>query len=68
MRYVVLDGKRYVMKDIHKAYKAQKDARRQTQLTLFELKEDARARAHRTAAGRYQEPSLLDLIGERRRS
>jgi hypothetical protein len=32
------------------------------QLALFELKHDCRPEAGRTAAGRYQRPSLLDLI------
>jgi hypothetical protein len=30
------------------------------QPALFELKTDCRPRSERTAAGRYQEPSLLD--------
>jgi hypothetical protein len=32
------------------------------QLTLFALKDDSRPAAERTAAGRYQEPTLLDRI------
>jgi hypothetical protein len=35
------------------------------QLTLFELKEDHRPAAERTAAGRYQEPSLFSDVAER---
>jgi hypothetical protein len=34
----------------------------QRQLALFELKHDTRPATERTAAGRYQEPSLLDRI------
>jgi hypothetical protein len=33
------------------------------QLALFELKEDCRPAAERTASGRYQEPSLFANIG-----
>lgn len=32
------------------------------QLTLFELKDDCRPEAERTAAGRYHEPTLLGLM------
>lgn len=32
------------------------------QLALFELKDDSRPAAERTAAGRYVEPSLLALV------
>jgi hypothetical protein len=32
------------------------------QLALFELKTDCRPDPERTAAGRYQEPTFLDLI------
>jgi hypothetical protein len=35
------------------------------QPALFELKTDCRPRAERTAAGRYQQPSLLDGIRDR---
>jgi hypothetical protein len=37
------------------------------QLALFELKDDTRPVAERTAAGRYQEPTLLALLAERDR-
>jgi hypothetical protein len=35
------------------------------QLALFELKDDSRRVAERTAAGRYQEPSLFNFIAAR---
>jgi len=35
------------------------------QLALFELKDDIRPAAERTAAGRYLEPTLLGLIAKR---
>lgn len=35
------------------------------QLALFELKDDSRPVAERTAAGRYLEPTLLSLLPEK---
>ena len=32
------------------------------QLTLFELKDDSRPAAERTASSRYQEPTLLEFM------
>ena len=32
------------------------------QLTLFELREDFRPSAERTASGRYEQPTMLSLI------
>jgi hypothetical protein len=43
------------------AWKA--DQRRQ--LALFELRDDRRPAAERTAAGRYSEPTLFGLMAER---
>jgi hypothetical protein len=34
------------------------------QLALFELKDDARPPAERTAAGRYREPTLFALLAD----
>jgi hypothetical protein len=45
--------------------KAQLDAWRKAQdaqLVLFELARDCRPQAERTAAGRYQEPTLMSLL------
>ena len=64
MRFVELDGKRYAMRDIHDAYREQKKARRQTQLTLFALVEDYRPQSQRCADGRFQEPTLFEQSGE----
>lgn len=61
MRYVILDGGRYAMRDIHKLYQEQRDEeRRQKQLTLFELKDDSRPATQKDAAGRYTEPLLIE--------
>jgi hypothetical protein len=40
--FIVIDGKRYVWRDILKLRRKQRKAARQTQLTLFELKDDRR--------------------------
>jgi hypothetical protein len=36
-----------------------------SQLALFEMKEDCRPAAERTAAGRFTEPTLLGLLADR---
>jgi hypothetical protein len=60
MRYVTLDNKRYAMREIHRLYKQQRDEeRRARQLTLFDLREDARPVSQRTGDGRYREPLLF---------
>jgi hypothetical protein len=60
MRHVVLDGKAYRVADILRLSKEQQRARsRASQLTLFELKEDARPATQTTARGRFEEPSLF---------
>jgi hypothetical protein len=62
-RTIVLDGKAYVWRDLVRIRREQLQAiARARQLTLFELKEDSRPETHRTATGRYLEPSLLTLL------
>ena len=58
---IVIDGKRYLWRDILKLRREQKKASRQPQLTLFELKQDSRPASQRTAEGRFTEPLLLRL-------
>jgi hypothetical protein len=60
MRFLEIDGKRYVWKDILQRRREQLKQSRQPQPTLFDLKEDARPPTERTAAGRYLEPTLFD--------
>ena len=60
MKYVIIEGKRIAWRDIFALRKEQKKAQRQQQLTLFELKEDARPQTQHTADGRYQEPLLFE--------
>jgi hypothetical protein len=51
--FIVIDGKRHASRDILKLRREQRKAARQTQLTLFELKDDHRPATQRTADGRY---------------
>ena len=62
-RYVIIEGKCYAWRDI---LALRREQRQPTlpQPMLFELKDDIRPPAQRTAAGRYAEPSLFD--GDRR--
>lgn len=62
-RYIVLDGRTYVWRDLVRMRREQLQAiSKARQLTLFELKDDVRPATHRTPTGRYLEPSLF---GER---
>jgi len=60
MRFIEIDGKRYLWRDLLELRRAQKKAQaRAQQPPLFELKDDRRPVADRTAADRYREPSLF---------
>jgi hypothetical protein len=60
LKYIEIDGKRYLWRDVLELRREQKQAQaRGQQPTLFELKEDRRPEADRTATGRYREPSLF---------
>jgi hypothetical protein len=59
-RFIELDGKRYLWRDILQLRREQRAAfARAAQPALFELKVDRRPEQERTAAGRYLEPSLF---------
>jgi hypothetical protein len=59
-RFIDLDGKRYLWRDLVKLRQEQREAaRRAEQPPLFELRDDSRPPTDRTAAGRYREPSLF---------
>jgi hypothetical protein len=67
---VILDGHAYSWQQICELRRRQLEAWRAAQprqLALFELKKDTRPVADRTAAGRYEQPTLLGLIRERTR-
>jgi len=60
LKYIEIDGKRYLWREVLQLRREQKKAHaRALQPTLFELKDDCRPAAERSAAGRYQEPSLF---------
>ncbi len=60
---IIIDGKRYLWRDILKARREQKLAEAKAkQPTLFRLIEDARPTSQRTAAGRYAQPILFNII------
>ena len=64
MRYIEIGGKRYLWREILQLRRDQKEAHAKApQPTLFELRQDCRPPAERTAAGRYLEPSLFDDAG-----
>lgn len=58
-RFIIIDGKRYAWRDILALRREQRQSPL-PQPTLFELKDDVRPPAQRSAAGRYAEPSLFD--------
>jgi hypothetical protein len=61
-RFIVVDGKRLLWRDILKLRRAQrKESAAAAQPDLFELVDDRRPPAERTAAGRYLEPSLFSF-------
>lgn len=60
MKYVMIDGKRHAWKDILRERREQRKAQRQHQPALFELREDYRPPAERSAEDRLLQPSLLE--------
>jgi len=60
-RFIEIDGKRYLWRDILELRREQIRATwERRQPTLFDLRHDCRPATVRTAAGRYLEPSLFD--------
>ena len=62
---IVIDGRGYSWQQLCELRRRQLEAWRAEQArqpALFELRDDCRPKAERTAAGRYLEPSLLDGI------
>lgn len=60
LRFIEIDAKRYLWREVLQLRREQRKAHaRAEQPVLFELKDDRRPVADRTAAGRYQEPSLF---------
>ena len=64
-RFIEIDGKRYLWRDLLQLRREQKKAHaRSQQPVLFELKDDSRPVAERTASGRYREPTLFSGVTE----
>lgn len=65
-RTILIDGKRHLWRDILELRREQvRAAAKAKQLALFELFEDWRPPAERTAAGRYLEPTLFTHLERR---
>jgi hypothetical protein len=61
--FIDIDGRRCRWRDIVQLRREQREAaRRAEQPPLFELRNDRRPEAERTAAGRYLEPSLFTRL------
>ena len=62
-RFVEIDGKRHLWRDVLRARREQREAKaRTTQPALFPLYEDRRPPSERTAQGRYTEPLLFSRL------
>jgi hypothetical protein len=61
-RFVTINGQRVAWSEIVRLRKEQREAVRAKQMTLFELKQDARPATERSVVGRYLEPSLFSLL------
>lgn len=59
--FIEIEGKRFLWRDLVKLRQEQRRAAEPVQPALFELRDDCRPAAQRTAAGRYLEPSLFSL-------
>jgi hypothetical protein len=63
----IVDGRAYSWRRLCELRRAQIEAQnraRLRQLALFELRDDCRPVMERSAADRYQQPSLLDLTNQ----
>jgi hypothetical protein len=64
---IVIDGRAYSWKRLLELRRDQLEAWKAAQPrqpALFELKDDSRPEAERTAAGRYLEPTLLTFLAD----
>lgn len=60
--FITIDGKRHLWRDLlQRRREAKQAAANAVQPALFELLDDRRPPADRTASGRYQEPSLFSF-------
>ena len=64
--FIEIDGKRLLWRDLVRRRREQlAAAQKAVQPALFELSDDTRPKAERTAARRYLEPSLFTLLDGR---
>jgi hypothetical protein len=62
LKFIEIDGKRYAWREVLRLRREQKETcAKAEQPALFSLMDDRRPPADRTAAGRYQEPSLFSI-------
>lgn len=64
---IMIEGRAYSWRVILELRRAQLEAWRAAQPqqpALFELRDDSRPKAERTAAGRYAEPTLLWILND----
>jgi hypothetical protein len=59
-KFVVINGQRIAWREILKLRREQRQERPQ-QPTLFPLRQDARPETQRTAAGRFENPTLFKV-------
>lgn len=60
-RFVEIDGRRYLWREILKVRRQQKALEPEAQPTLFELQTDSRPASQASADGRYSEPTLFKI-------
>lgn len=59
-RFIEIDGKRYLWRDVLRLRKEQRQAARAAQPALFPLLEDRRPSSQMTASGRFEGPTLFE--------
>ena len=60
-RFVEIDGRRYLWRDILQLRRQQREEERERQLALFELTDDRQPASQSSADGRYSEPALFKV-------
>jgi hypothetical protein len=62
---ITIEGRSYTWRQLREVRRQQAEARRAAegrQLALFELKDDSRPKLERSASGRYEEPTMLEVM------
>lgn len=59
-RFIEIDGKRYLWRDLLRLRREQRQAAKTAQPALFPLKEDRRPPSQATADRRFEEPTLFE--------